>query len=130
MLTEGQPIISAVHLELSGIINMSATAEKWQRFTSTQLVITQRPGFDWEGRIEMFPGLTARVHDAYIVGERILHASLFGLVSLANLRGTAEIAQGELMRFLAEAAWYPTALLPTQGACNGKQWTTSRPRLL
>ena len=25
------------------------------------------------------------------------------------------MAEGELMRFLAEAAWYPTALLPSQG---------------
>ena len=114
VLTDGQPIVSAVHVELSGIINMSATGEKWKRFTSTQQVITQRPGFDWEGRIEMMPGLTARVHDAYIAGEGILHATLFGLVSLAHLRGTPEIAQGELMRFLAEAAWYPTALLPSQ----------------
>jgi hypothetical protein len=32
-----------------------------------------------------------------------------------NLRGTPEVAQGELMRFFAEAAWYPTALLPSQG---------------
>lgn len=58
------------------------------------------------------------MHDAYIAGEGVLHATLFGLVSLANLRGTPEIAQGELMRFLAEAAWYPTALLPSQGV----QW--------
>ena len=118
VLKDGQPIVSAVHLELCGTMNMSATGESWKRFTSTQQIITQRPGFDWEARIEMIPGLTARVHDAYIAGEGILHATLFGLVSLANLRGTPEIAQGELMRFLAEAAWYPTALLPSQGV----QW--------
>jgi hypothetical protein len=118
VLKDGQPIVSAVHLELSGTINMSATGEKWKRFTSTQQFIAQRPGFDWEARIEMIPGLRARVHDAYIAGEGILHATLFGLVSLANLRGTPEIAQGELIRFLAEAAWYPTALLPSQGV----QW--------
>ena len=117
-LKDGQSMISAVHLELSGTINLSETAEKWKRFTSTQLVITQRPGFDWEGRIDWMPGLTGRVHDAYIAGEGILHAALFGLVSLANLRGTPEIARGELMRFLAEAAFYPTALLPSQGV----QW--------
>ena len=39
-------------------------------------------------------------------------------MSLANLRGTPEVAQGELMRFLVEAVWYPTALLPSQGV----QW--------
>jgi hypothetical protein len=118
VLKDGQLIVTAVHVGLSGSINMSATGEKWKRFTSTQHVIARRPGFDWEGRIEMMPGVTARVHDAYIAGEGILRATLFGLVSLANLRGTPEIAQGELMRFLAEAAWYPTALLPSQGV----QW--------
>jgi hypothetical protein len=118
VLKDGQPIVSAVYVEHSGTFNMSDTGEKWKRFTSTQLVIAQRPGFDWEARIEMMPGLTGRVHDAYIAGEGILHATLFGLVSLVNLRGTPEIARGELMRFLAEAAWYPTALLPSQGV----QW--------
>ena len=66
----------------------------------------------------MMPGLSVRVHDAYIAGEGVLHASLFGLVSLVNLHGTPEVAEGELMRFFAEAAWYPTALLPSQGV----QW--------
>ena len=59
-----------------------------------------------------------RVHDAYIAGEGILHASLFDLFSLVKLHGAGEIAEGELMRFFAEAAWYPTALLPSQGV----QW--------
>jgi hypothetical protein len=118
VLRDGQPIVSAVQVEHSGTFNMSDTGEKWKGFTSTQRVIAQRPGFDWEARIEMMPGLTARVHDAYIAGEGILHATLFGLVSVAYLRGTPEIAQGELMRFFAEAAWYPTSLLPSQGV----QW--------
>ncbi|GFE61788.1 DUF6544 family protein [Geobacter sp. AOG2] len=115
VLTEGQPIISAVTVEHTGTFNMSETGEQWKPFTSTQRIITQRPGFDWDARIRMIPGLTVRVHDAYIAGEGILHASLFGLQSLVNLRGTPEMAQGELMRFFAEAAWYPTALLPSQG---------------
>lgn len=111
-------MISAVSVEHTGTFNMSETGEQWRAFTSTQRVITQKPGFDWEGRIAMMPGLAVRVHDAYIAGEGILHASLFGLVSLVNLRGTPEVAQGELMRYFAEAAWYPTALLPSQGV----QW--------
>lgn len=115
---EGQPIVSAVSVEHTGTFNMSEAGEQWRPFISTQRVITQRPGFDWEGRIAMIPGLTVRVHDAYVAGEGILHASLFGLVPLVNMRGTPEMAQGELMRFFAEAAWYPTALLPSQGV----QW--------
>ena len=117
-LTDGQPVVLAANVEHAGTFNMSETGEQWRPFTSIQRVITKRPGFIWDGRIKMMPGLTACVHDAYIAGEGILHASLFGLVSLANLRGTPEMASGELMRFFAEAAWYPTALLPSQGV----QW--------
>jgi len=118
VLTAGQPMILAVSVEHTGNFNMDAAGDQWKPFNSTQRVITQRPGFDWEARIAMMPGLTVRVHDAYIAGEGILHASLLGLVSLAKLRGTPEAAHGELLRFFAEAAWYPTALLPSQGV----QW--------
>jgi hypothetical protein len=63
----------------------------------------------------MAPGVCVHVHDAYVAGEGVLHAALFGLVTLANLRGTPELARGELARFFAETIWYPTALLPSQG---------------
>jgi len=99
VLKDGQPIVDSVNIAHSGTFNMSATGEQWKRFTSTQRVITRRPGFDWDARIEMMPGLAACVHDAYIAGEGMLQASLFGLISLANLRGTPEMARGELMRF-------------------------------
>lgn len=118
VLTDGQPVVLAVNVEHAGTFNMSETGEQWRPFTSIQRVITKRPGFIWDGRIKMLPGLTVYVHDAYIAGEGILQASLLGLVSLASLRGTPEMASGELMRFFAEAAWYPTALLPSQGV----QW--------
>ena len=115
-LTDGQPMILAVSVEHTGTFNMNATGDdQWKPFSSTQRVITQRPGFDWEARIALLPGLPVRVHDAYIAGEGMLHASLFGLVSVANLRGTPEAAHGELLRWVAEATWYPTALLPSQG---------------
>src|SRR3712207_6139748 len=63
----------------------------------------------------VMPGLPVRVHDAYVAGEGILHASLLGLFPVVDMRGTSDVAEGELMRFFAEAAWYPTALLPSQG---------------
>lgn len=115
VLKDGQPIAVAVTMEHTGTFNMSETSEQWKPFSSTQRVVTSRPGFDWDGRVSMMPGLTVRVHDAYIAGEGILHAAILGLVPVADLRGGDEIASGELMRFFAEAVWYPTALLPSQG---------------
>jgi len=115
VLKEGQPMVSGVRVQHIGTFNMGETTDQWKSFTSNQRVVTQRPGFDWDGRVTMMPGLQVRVHDAYVAGEGILHASLLGLFSLVNLRGTSDVAEGELMRFFAEAAWYPTALLPSQG---------------
>lgn len=118
VLKDGQAMVAGVSVRHSGTFNMGETTDQWKPFTSNQRVITQRPGFDWDGRITMMPGLQVRVHDAYVAGEGILHATLFGLFSLVNLRDTGDVAEGELMRFFAEAAWYPTALLPSQGV----QW--------
>lgn len=115
VLKEGQPMVSGVRVQHRGTFNMGETSEQWKPFTSDQRVIARRPGFDWDARVAMMPGLTVRVHDAYVAGEGILHAAVLGLLSVVNLRGTREVAEGELMRFFAEAAWYPTALLPSQG---------------
>lgn len=114
VLEEGQPMVADVRVRHTGTFNMGETTDQWKPFTSDQKVVTQRPGFDWDGRVAMMPGLPVRVHDAYVAGEGILHASLLGLFPVVNMRGSQEVAEGELMRFFAETAWYPTALLPSQ----------------
>ncbi len=116
-LKPGQPIVTAAHIEHAGVFNMSETGEQWKAFTSKQYVVTRRPGFVWDARIAVIRGVPVFVHDAYVGGAGFLQARLFGLVKLAEVRDIPEIARGELMRFLAEAAWYPTALLPSQGVC-------------
>lgn len=115
VIMDGQPMVAEVNINQTGTFNLSETREQWKPFTSTQRVITHRPGFDWEALIQLTPGVSVKVHDAYIEGKGILHVSLFGLVSLVNMRGTPVMNQGELMRFIAEAVWYPTKLLPSQG---------------
>ena len=115
VLTPGQPFVSAATLEHTGSFNMSPTDEQWKPFTSRQRVIVRRPGFLWDARIAMAPGVAVRVHDSYSNGQGLLHAAVLGLFSVANMQGGGELARGELMRFFAEAAWYPTALLPSQG---------------
>lgn len=118
VLTPGQPIVTAATLEHTGSFNLSATGEQWKPFTSRQRVIVRRPGFLWDARIAMAPGVAVHVHDSYADGQGLLHAAVLGLFNVAQLQGGGELARGELMRFFAEAAWYPTALLPSQGV----QW--------
>ncbi len=118
VLTDGQPIIATASIEMAGTINMSATGEQWKPFSSHQRVATSsagaRPGFLWDAKVRMFPGVAAHVEDSYIAGQGQLIAKLLGLFTVAEARG-GELARGEFMRWFAEAPWYPTALLPSQG---------------
>ena len=116
VLKDGQPFIATATFELAGTINMSSTGgDNWKPFTSSQRAVIHRPGFLWNGRVSMLPGLAARVHDSYIAGTGTLHAAMLGLFTVAEVQGGGEIARGELMRYFAEMPWYPTALLPSQG---------------
>jgi hypothetical protein len=115
VLQDGQPIITAVAIDFAGTFNLSPTGDQWKPFTSRQRVITRRPGFLWDARIKVGPGVNVRVVDSYIVGQGLLHAAVQGLFTVAEMRGEGEIARGEFMRWFAEVAWYPTALLPSQG---------------
>lgn len=118
VLKDGQAIVSAVTLDMGGRFNMSPDGEQWKPFTARQRVVTRRPGFVWDARMALFPGVPVNVIDGYVAGEGMLHAAALGLFTLAGVRGGGEIARGEFMRYLAETAWYPTALLPSQGV----QW--------
>ena len=122
VLKDGQPIVSAVTIEMAGTINMSATAEQWKPFTSMQRVVTasagSRSGFIWDAKIAMLPGIKVHVVDSYIAGKGLVQAAMLGLFTVADVGGGGEMARGEFMRFFAETPWYPTALLPSQGV----QW--------
>ncbi len=118
VLKDGQRVISAATVEHAGTFNLSQTGEQWKPFISRQKVVTRSPGFVWNGHVTVMPGLAVHVHDAYIAGVGILKPSVLGLYALADVEGSGDIALGELMRYFAEAAWYPTALLPSQGV----QW--------
>jgi hypothetical protein len=106
------PAIAGVRLRHTGTFNLRSDGERWIPFTSTQRVRLDPPEFDWRARMRLGPGVAMHVRDAYVGGEGFLSAKLLGVLPVMSLRGTPELAEGELMRWLAEAAWYPTALRP------------------
>ena len=117
VLKDGQPIVSGVKVLHNGTFNVTAFSERamWFPFTSEQTVSTRKPGFVWNARMALAPGISIRVHDAYVVGIGTLRPAVWGLFSLTNQHGDGDIARGELTRYMMEATWYPTALLPSQG---------------
>ena len=127
VLRDGQPIIRSADISIAGRFNMSLEAPQWKPFTSRQYVVTKAPGFVWNGRIMLFPGVPVLVHDAYVAGEGILTPAVLGLFRMGQVRGGGKLAEGELMRWFAESVWYPTALLPSQGIeWRGKDSTSAQ----
>ena len=124
---EGQPLVAEAHVRHRGSFNMGKAANQWKAFTSDQMIITQRPGFDWDGRIAVMPGVAARVHDAYIAGEGLLHASLLGIFTLANARGTTAMAQGELIAFLGGGSVVSNGAASRAKAYAGSRLMTGLP---
>ena len=88
---------------------------QWRPFKATQHVTARPPGFVWDATIRVAPGMSMRVRDSYIGGVGRMHGRFAGLVPVVDQSGTPEMASGSLHRYLAEAPWIPTALLPAAG---------------
>jgi hypothetical protein len=115
VLRDGQPMIIAGHLTQTGQIRLKATPDGWRAFDASQAFTCNPPGFDWAARVRMAPGADAYVDDSYVAGRGALHATALGLLTVARATEGPELAQGQLLRYLAEAVWFPTALLPSPG---------------
>ena len=112
-LSPGQRLIARAHLRSRG--TFAAKPNAWAPFTADQDVRTAPPEFVWNARIAMLPLVPVRVRDSYLGGEGSMRAAVAGLVPIVNQHGTPEMAAASLQRFLAEAVWYPTVLLPGDG---------------
>lgn len=114
-LRDGQPIVRCMRLSQHGDFLLRPAPNGWRPFTATQYFTTQPPGFVWDAYIRMVLGLGVRVRDAFVDGTGSMRASLMGIIPLASVEATPGITAGALHRYLAEAVWCPTALLPAQG---------------
>lgn len=111
-LTPGQPIVRNLRIRQTGEFAMRP--EAWQPFTAVQ-VFSVPPGFLWDARVRLAPGMSFYVRDGYVAGEGVLYGAVSALIPVVNERGTPAMASGELLRYLVEAVFFPTALLPRDG---------------
>lgn len=118
-LREGQPMVRRARIAQRGEFLLRPTPDGWRPFTATHHAAAGPPGFVWDARIRMAPGVAVLVRDALIDGTGSMRASVGGLITLTAVEGTPGMAAGALHRYLAEAAWFPTALLPSRGVA----WT-------
>ncbi|HKJ03005.1 MAG TPA: DUF6544 family protein, partial [Longimicrobiales bacterium] len=107
--------IGVARLQQEGEFQMGQGPQGWRPFTAAQVVRAYPPAFLWDARISMGPLMTVRVRDGYHDGQGGMTAKLGGLVTVMNAPPTPELARAALERYLAEAPWTPSRLLPGNG---------------
>ncbi|MBT8763563.1 hypothetical protein KFV02_06410 [Desulfohalobiaceae bacterium Ax17] len=115
VLKEGQPIIRSVKLSQKGEFRTRPTDKKWANMEAVQHFTARGRGFVWDASIRMMPLLTVRVRDTYVKGQGFMTAKLMSLITVVDEHDKSELNGAALQRYLAEAVWFPTALLPSQG---------------
>ena len=111
--------IEQVRLTQTGTLRTDATAERWMAFEAEHLAVPAASGFLWNARVRVAPLLHVRVRDALTDGIGSGQVSLLSAFPVSAVIGGLEMNSGSLHRYLAEAVWYPSALLPS----SQLQWT-------
>jgi hypothetical protein len=115
VLRDGQRVPRRARIEQRGTFAVRPGPDGWRPFTAVQHFAARPTGFVWDARIGMAPGLDFLVRDAFVGGTGSMCGTVMGVVPVVNVHDTPEIAAGALVRYLAEAVWMPTALLPSHG---------------
>jgi hypothetical protein len=105
--------VDRVRMQQVGSLRTEVNSDRWMRFTAEHTVAPPATGFVWNARVRIAPLLHVRVRDALIGGRGSGQVSLLSAFTVSNVSDTPEMNSGALHRFLAEAVWYPTALLPS-----------------
>jgi hypothetical protein len=112
--------IQEVRITQTGTLRTDVTADRWMAFEAEHLVVPPATGFLWNARARVAPLLHVRVRDALIDGIGSGQVSLMSAFPVGASTGGLEMNSGSLHRYLAEAVWYPSALLPG----SQLQWTS------
>lgn len=100
-------VAQRVTLTQSGDMQLGKGAGR-SRFRARQMIDIRETGFVWRAAFGPFGAVS--VCDGYADGAGALDVRLFGLIRLAHMGGPA-LAKGEIMRYLAEIAWAPDAMV-------------------
>jgi hypothetical protein len=115
VLKDGQKLIRMAKMHQSGMLRTSTTTETWSSFMASHLVVPPATGFIWNAKVEMPLAAHVRVLESYIACIGTGRVNLLSAFAVASDAGAPELNAGALHRYLAEAVWYPTALLPQSG---------------
>jgi len=111
VLPPGQAAPARVRLAQHGILRASTSSSRWMSFTATHEAWPLAHSFAWNARVRAARFVQLRVRDSLRQGRGAGEVRWLGC-RLSHDEDNAEMNAGSLHRFLAEAVWYPWALLP------------------
>jgi hypothetical protein len=115
-LREGQAIPRRVRVTWTGEFNMGRPgADRWLPFTAVQDFVPGAPGFVWDARMRIAPGIAVHVRDSFVGGRGAMLGKALALLTVVDREDGGDFAVAALQRYLGETIWLPTALLPGQG---------------
>ena len=100
---------SIVRLKQIGRMKSKLDAASWLSFSATQTISTRVCAFDWRARFGPLGAVSVR--DALVDGEGRLDVTALGFIPLSSAARSPALTRGELMRYLAELAFAPDAIL-------------------
>lgn len=112
-LPGGLPDVTRATLTQQGAMRLKEGSMRWRPFTATEQMGLNPPELVWRARMHLGPLLTATVEDEYLDGMGSIDARLWGVIPLLHPEPHPRLDEGALLRYLAEAAWFPVALLPS-----------------
>ncbi|MEQ8353153.1 MAG: hypothetical protein RH862_16870 [Leptospiraceae bacterium] len=118
VLTDGQPILRKVRLIQEGELMVSPKGSKYIDFQALHWARADVPAFLWDASMAIAPAISIRVLDSYRAGTGSGEVLMLSMIKMGGQEDKPELNSAALYRYLAEAVWYPTALLPQ----NGVEW--------
>ena len=111
-LRSGQEDVTFVRLKQAGL-HKAQEAGDWNYLEAEQYFCAEDPAFVWVARMKVAPIIWIGTMDRYSKGKGNMIIKFLSAVTVLNSTGK-EINISAMVRFFAEALWFPTALLPSQ----------------
>jgi|Deesub1362B_J571_1020462.scaffolds.fasta_scaffold00052_13 hypothetical protein len=105
----GKEKIKTVRLKQGGYFRMKED-QKWMPIEAEQYFNVDSAEFIWAAKVKFAPFLSIYAKDEFIDGKGSLVVKLLGFIKVVDAKGY-EVDHGEIMRFLAECIWFPSAFL-------------------
>lgn len=110
----GEVIVRMEALQ-QGTLRTAVDSQRWLAFTASHRVEPAVTAFAWDARVRMLGPLSLRVSDGFRDGQGYGKVGLGKRITLARAQSDVDMNTAALQRYLAEAVWYPSALLPQAG---------------